>query len=201
MVTDMKQYALMDRLVEAGNGYLQVSAVRKHAISNYTLMKYLKTRGMARTAHGVYATADAWPDDYYLLALRNGRIVFSHESALYLHSLMEREPAATTVTVPEGYNSTHINRQGIRVIHSKPEWYALGITNVKTAYGHEVPVYDRERTICDMIRCRKDAEVQTFRTAMREYMSGEKKKLGNLMRYAKELGIEENVRIYTEVML
>ena len=85
----MKQYSLMDRLVEAGNGYLQVSAVRKHAISNYTLMKYLKTRGMARTAHGVYATTEAWPDDYYLLALRNGRIVFSHESALYLHGLME----------------------------------------------------------------------------------------------------------------
>ena len=201
MVTDMKQYALMDRLVEAGNGYLQVSAVRKHAISNYTLKKYLKMRGMARTVHGVYATAEAWPDNYYLLALRNGRIVFSHESALYLHGLMEREPAATTVTVPEGYNSTHINRQGIRVIHSKPEWYTLGVTKVKTAYGNEVPVYDRERTICDMIRCRKNVEVQTFRTAMREYMGGEKKKLGNLMRYAKELEIEEKVRIYTEVML
>ena len=77
----------------------------------------------------------------------------------------------------------------------------IALIAVKTAYGHVVPVYDRERTICDMIRCRKDAEVQTFRTAMREYMSGEKKKLGNLMRYAKELGIEENVRIYTEVML
>ena len=200
-MTDKKQYALMDRLVEAGNGYLQVSVVRKHDISNYTLMKYLKTRGMARTAHGVYATADAWPDDYYFLALRNGRIVFSHESALYLHGLMEREPAATTVTVPEGYNSTHINRQGIRVIHSKPEWYTLGITKIKTTFGNEVPVYDCERTICDMIRCRKDVEVQTFRTAMREYMSGEKKKLGNLMRYAKGLGIEEKVRIYTDVML
>ena len=36
---------------------------------------------------------------------------------------------------------------------------------------------------------------------MREYMRSEKKNLGNRMRYAKELGIEENVRIYTEVML
>ena len=75
------------------------------------------------------------------------------------------------------------------------------ITKVKTAFGNEVPVYDRERAICDMIRCRKDTEVQTFRTAMREYMSSKKKNLGNLMRYAKRLGIEDNVRIYTEVML
>ncbi len=197
----MEQYELMDRLVEAGNGYLRASVVREHDISKYTLTKYLKTRGMARTAHGVYAAVDAWPDSYFLLAVRNGRIVFSHESALYLHGLMDREPPATIVTVPEGYNSTHIARQGVRVIHSKPEWYALGITKVKTAFGNEVPVYDRERAICDMIRCRKDMEVQTFRTAMREYMSSEKKNLGNLMRYAKKLGIEDNVRIYTEVML
>lgn len=197
----MEQYDLMDRLVAEGNGYLRASVVREHDISKYTLTKYLKTRGMARTAHGVYTAVDAWPDNYFLLAVRNGRIVFSHESALYLHGLMDREPPAIIVTVPEGYNSTHIARQGVRVIHSKPEWYALGVTKVKTAFGNEVPVYDRERTICDMIRYRKDTEVQTFRTAMREYMSSEKKNLGNLMRYARNLGIEDNVRIYTEVML
>ena len=197
----MEQYDLMDRLVEAGNGYLRASVVREHDISKYALTKYLKTRGMARTAHGVYATVDAWPDNYFLLAVRNGRIVFSHESALYLHGLMDREPPATIVTVPEGYNSTHIVRQGVRIIHSNPKRYALGVMKIKTPFGNEVPVYDRERTICDLIRCRKDVEVQTFRTAMREYMSSGKKDLGNLMRYAKELGIEEKVRIYTDVML
>ena len=197
----MEQYDLMDRLVAAGNGYLRTSVVREHNISKYTLAKYLKMRGMARTAHGVYATVDAWPDNYFLLAVRNSRIVFSHESALYLHGLMDREPPATIVTVPEGYNSTHIVRQGVRIIHSNPKRYALGVMKVKTAFGNEVPVYDRERTICDMIRYRKDTEVQTFKTAMREYMSSEKKNLGNLMRYARKLGIEDNVRIYTEVML
>ena len=197
----MEQYDLMDRLVEAGNGYLRASVVREHDISKYTLTKYLKTRGMARTAHGVYAAVDAWPDSYFLLAVRKSRIVFSHESALYLHGLMDREPPATIVTVPEGYNSTHIVRQGVRIIHSNPKRYALGVMKIKTPFGNEVPVYDRERTICDLIRCRKDVEVQTFRTAMREYMSSGKKDLGNLMRYAKELGIEEKVRIYTDVML
>ena len=180
---------------------LRASVVREHDISKCALTKYLKMRGLSRVAHGVYATVDAWPDSYFLLAVRNGRIVFSHESALYLHRLMDREPPATIVTVPEGYNSTHIAKQGVRVIHSKPEWYALGVTKVKTPFGNEVSVYDRERTICDMIRYRKDTEVQTFRTAMREYMSSGKKNLGNLMRYAKKLGIEDNVRIYTEVML
>ena len=144
---------------------------------------------------------DAWKDDYFLLYARNNKIVFSHESALYLYTLMDREPSITTVTVPKNYNSTHIGKQGIRVIHTKPEWYGMGVTHVQTSFGHEVPVYDRERTLCDIIRARREVEIQTFQTAVREYMSFSGKNLGNLMRYAKALGVEDEVRTDTEVML
>ena len=39
----MEQYDLIDRLVEAGNGYLRASVVHEHDISKYTMMKNLKT--------------------------------------------------------------------------------------------------------------------------------------------------------------
>ena len=144
---------------------------------------------------------DAWRDDYYLLYVRNSKIIFSYESALYLFTLMDREPSITTVTVPKNYNSTHIGKQGIRVIHTKLEWYSMGITFIKTSFGHEVPVYDRERTLCDIIKARKEIEIQTFQTAIKEYMRSSGKNLGNLISYAKALGIEDVVRTYTEVML
>ncbi len=197
----MSKFDLLDRLVEEGNGFLQTSVVLENNISKQTLAKYVAARGMERAAHGVYMSRDAWPDDYYILYLRSNRIVFSYESALYLHSLMDREPVFTTVTVPKNYNSTHISKQGVRVIHAKPEWYQIGITRVNTGFGNEVPVYDRERTICDIIRFKKDIEIQTFQTAMKEYMNSQGKNLGNLINYAREFGIEEEVRTYTEVML
>lgn len=87
------------------------------------------------------------------------------------------------------------------MIHTKPEWYWLGISHVQTSFGNDVPVYDKERTLCDIIRAKKDIEIQTFQTAIREYMSAGGKNIGNLMRYAKALCIEEEVRTYTEVML
>ena len=138
---------------------------------------------------------------FYLLFLRNGRIVFSFESALYLHGLMDREPSKTTVTVPEGYNASHIVARGVRVIHAKKDWYEIGISVINTAFGNEVPVYDKERTICDIIRNKNYIEIQTFQTAIREYMGGKGKNLGNLISYARYLGIEDEVRTYTEVML
>ena len=197
----MSKQDILDKLVEDGNGYLQTATVLESGVSKQTLAKYVQSHGMKRIAQGAYAAEDAWPDDYYLLSLRNRRIVFSHESALYLHDLTDREPPVTTVTVPAGYNASHIVKQGVKVIHVKTQWYDMGITTVKTGSGHTVPVYDRERTLCDIIRNKKEIEIQTFQTAMREYMGGKGKNLGNLMRYAKELGIEDEVRTYTEVML
>ena len=196
----MGKYEILDHLVEAGNGYLQTAVVLKNNISKRTLARYVENRGLERVAHGVYISEEAWPDDYFLLYLRSSKVVFSHESALYLHGLMEREPSKTTVSVPKGYNSTHIDGN-IRVIHIKPEWYPMGITTVQTTFGNDVPVYDKERTICDTIRSKKDVEIQTFQTAMKEYMGGAGKNLGNLIHYAKMLGIENEVRTYTEVML
>ena len=197
----MGKFDILDQLVEEGNGYLLTSVVLDHDVSKKTLANYIEARGLERAAHGVYMAEDAWKDDYYLLYARNHKIVFSHESALYLYTFMDRQHSVTTVTVPKNYNSTHITKQGIRVIHTKTEWYDMGITHVKTSFGNEVPVYDRERTLCDIIRAKKDVEIQTFQTAVREYMSSSGKNLGNLMRYAKALGVENEVRTYTEVML
>lgn len=197
----MGKYEVLDRLVMKGHGYLQTSIVLENDVSKQTLAKYVKSRGLERAARGVYITEDVWPDDYYLLFLRNGRIVFSFESALYLHGLMDREPSKTTVTVPEGYNASHIVARGVRVIHAKKDWYEIGISVINTAFGNEVPVYDKERTICDIIRNKNYIEIQTFQTAMREYMGGKGKNLGNLISYARYLGIEDEVRTYTEVML
>lgn len=195
------KFDTLDELVFQGNGYLKTSKALQNGISKTTLAEYVKDRNLERAAHGVYASEDAWPDPFYLLSLKNGRIVFSQESALYLHGLMEREPACLTVTVPKGYNDTHLKKQGVRVIHSKEDWFPIGVSQVETNYGNTVPVYDMERTICDIIRNKKDMEIQTFQTAMKEYMGSRRKNLGHLMKYAKEFHIDSAVRTYTEVML
>lgn len=192
---------MLEELLEKGNGYIRTAEALERGISKPMLAKYIAAHGLERVAHGVYMSRDAWPDDYYLLAIRNRRIVFSYESALYLHGLMDREPRVTTVTVPRNYNATHIIAQGVKAVHIRPEWYGIGLTRTLTNAGNEVPVYDRERTICDIIREKKKMEVQTFQTAMKEYMGGSGKDLGKLIGYARTFGIEREVRTYTEVML
>ena len=129
-----------------------------------------------------------------MLSLTNSRIVFSHETALFLHGLMEREPKYTSVTVKAGYNAYHLRNKDIRVYQVKPDVADLGVTEVENGFGNKVRVYDKERTICDILRYKDSMDVQIFQYAMKEYMADNQKNLNHLMAYAKKFRIEPVMR-------
>ena len=93
-----------------------------------------------------------------------------------------------------------ISQQNIRVYRVKKEFLELGAMDVETNFGNIVRAYDKERTICDILKQKDEMDVQVFRFAMREYMGMKDRNLRNLMKYAKIYGMEEKVRMYTEVM-
>lgn len=197
----MKCSEILDNLVEKGNGYLLTSQVSGIGISRTTLSEYVKDRHMERIAHGIYISEDAWPDELYQISILNKRAVFSHETALQLHGLMEREPKNISVTVCAGYNATHLRKRGIKVYQAKKDIAELGIIEIATNLGNPVRVFDMDRTICDVVSCKENMDIQIFQYAIKEYMSSRKKNLGNLMSYAKKLRVESAVRLYTEVMI
>ena len=197
----MTRFDVLDKLVETGNGYLCTSQVVENGISKPTLAEFVRVRNMGRVAQGVYLAENAWPDELYLLSLSNSQVVFSHETALFLHGLMEREPKFTSVTVKAGYNASHLRKKGIRVYQVKPDLALLGVMDVQTGFGNMVRAYDMERTICDILRYKESLDVQVFQYAMKEYMASDRKNLNHLMAYAKRFQIESVVRTYTEVML
>ena len=69
---------------------------------------YVKERGLEQAAHGVYVSPDTWTDAMYILHLRCGQAVFSHETALFFHDLTDREPLKYTITVRTGYNPSRL---------------------------------------------------------------------------------------------
>lgn len=197
----MGRFEVLDNLVSLGNGYLRTSEALSSGVSKPTLAEYVAKRKMERVAHGIYLAEDAWPDELYQLYLINSRIVFSHESALQLHGLMEREPKRISVTVKVGYNATHLRRKNVRVCQVKEDVADLGAMDVQTGFGNTVRAYDMERTICDILRHKDAMDIQVFQYALKEYMISRRKNLNHLMAYARAFQVENIVRMYTEVML
>ena len=91
--------------------------------------------------------------------------------------------------------------EGIQVFTIKAELHDVGLTTAQTPFGHTVPVYDMERTICDLLRSRSRIEIQTFQGALKAYVRRKDKDLRRLMQYASLFRVEKVLRPYLEVLL
>ena len=197
----MIQFELLDDMLSRQNGLLQTNQIVTAGISKSVFYQYIKSRKLERIAHGIYISDEAWIDGMYLLHLRCGQAVFSHESALFFHDLTDREPSAYSITVKTGYNPSKLKEDGIRVFTIKKELHDIGLTTALTPFGHTVPIYDMERTICDLIRSRRHIEMQTFQDALKQYSRRKDKNLRVLMKYATLFHVEKILRQYLEVLL
>ena len=92
----MPAFDVLDALVRGGNGVLRTADAVAAGITKPVLGNYVRERGLERVGHGLYLAPDAWKDGMYLLHLRCPQAVFSHDTALFLHDLTDREPLAYT---------------------------------------------------------------------------------------------------------
>jgi len=121
------------------------------------LSNFVKEGKLVRIAHGVYSSQDAFNDEIYIIQARSSRVVFSHETALFLHGLTDRDPTEWVVTLPSGYNATSLKKTVyIKVYFIKKELYELGIEESKTVYERRIIIYNKERTISDIVRSRNN---------------------------------------------
>ncbi len=197
----MDKRMVLEQLIKKNNGYLLTSMAVENNITKPFLARYVKENGMEKAARGVYVTDDVWPDELYILQVRSSAVIFSGETSLFLHGLLDREYSEITVTVPTGYNASHLKADNVSVHYASKELYDLGVCEVASSSGNMVRAYDKERSICNLIMDRNKVEVQNFQTAMKEYMASKDKKVSKLIEYAEKLGIRDEVMKYVEVLV
>ena len=184
-----------------GSGIILTSEAMEAGVSKTDFYKFIYEKGYEQVSHGVYASPDAWTDENYLLSVRCPQAVFSHDEALYYHGLIDREPMEQTITIYTGYGTGRLVKDGVKVFTVKKELLDLGKTTIVNSFGHEIPVYDMERTICDLVRNRSRFEIQEFQTALKTYVAKPDKDLNQLMKYAKEFHVDSRIREYMGVLL
>ena len=189
------------KLIQKHGDIITTSVVGKNNIHREYLNNLVKEGELERVSRGIYISPDVWEDRLLINQLKRSKMIYSHETALYLHDLTDRDPLKYVVTVPQGYNPSRLKEEGFIVHTIKKEWFELGLCTKKTSFGNEVKTYNRERTICDILRDRNNQDPAIINDSIKRYFSGKEKDLNKLMKYAKELRIESVLRTYSEVLL
>ena len=197
----MSMFEILDSMLSENSGFIKTSDATRAGVSRTYFGDYVKVRGLERAAHGLYMSQDAWDDGMYVIQARYPKAVFSHETALYLLNLAEREPTRYAVTLKAGTNCAGLTNNGIKVYKIKVELFGEGLIQAQSPSGHSLRTYNPERTICDLLRNRRNIEIQDLQTALKEYVRLKDKNIPLLMRYAKSFSVEKPIRQYLEVLL
>lgn len=188
-------------IAQMHGGIIETRKAAEHGISKAMLYKLCKEEKIYRIVKGQYILPDDMQDELLSISKRSRNIIFSHETALFLHGISDRTPFEHTVTAPSNCIPSAAIKSECKVYYIKPELFELGKTNLKTPAGNEVPAYDLERTICDVIRGRNKLGTETFLAALKLYAACPKKDLNKLHAYATKMRVANILRQYLEVLL
>ncbi|WP_223643519.1 type IV toxin-antitoxin system AbiEi family antitoxin domain-containing protein [Planococcus sp. 4-30] len=108
-------------LITKQNGLVLTRDAEAAGIPRYYLTLLARQGLIERVSHGIYVSPETFEDDLYMLQARSPQLIFSHETALYLHDLTDRDPITYSVTVPVGYHNRLLTDGGLQVYSVKKE--------------------------------------------------------------------------------
>lgn len=197
----MDYISILADIAYLNGGIISTKAAETGGVSRAMLSILNKQGKIRRIAQGQYILANDIQDDLLSIDIRSDNIVFSHETALWLHGISDRTPFVHSITVPTGKIPSRAILDECKIYYIKPELFELGRTALQTPYGNTVSAYDLERTICDCVRSRNKMGSETFLAALKAYAARKDKNLNLLYDYATKLRIAGVLRQYLEVLL
>lgn len=191
----------LEELIEQRHGTILTSDLDKDEIPRTYLSMLVAEGKLERVDRGIYVSTDAVHDEMYAMQNKYPKLIFSHETALFLHGLSDRTPFEYSATVPSGYKVVENVSERVKVYYIKKDLHELGIIDVNTPFGNPIKVYTVERTICDIVRSRSRVDIQILNEALKRFVKLKRSDYSLLMDYAKELKIETILKNYLEVLL
>lgn len=199
----MDKKTIVQNIIKQSGGIAKTSDFIEAGLDNYDVAKLCNEGIINRIRHGYYQLPkDKDITDEQLIATLLPQGIICVESALFHYGYSDFTPREWSIAVPRSMSRAVKRMQEIpmKAYYIQKEYIELGRT---TDYfnGVTLPVYDRERTICDCFKYRTKLDNELFNKALNAYVTDEKKNLVNLIQYSKKMKLYAKVMNIMEVLL
>jgi len=188
-------------LIKKQHGTVLSADLDAYEIPRVYLQMMVAEGKLERVDRGVYVSTDSIEDEMFSMQTKYPKLIYSHETALYLHGLSDRTPFEYSASVPSGYKVVGSVAERFKIYYIKKEFHELGVETVKSSHGNPIRTYNIERTICDLIRSRSRIDIQILNDALKRFVKLKSADHSLLMDYARKLKIEAVLKSYLEVLL
>ncbi len=185
-----KQYISREYLINLG-------------FSSYQIRKLVKSNDLFPVNKKYYENLQyegEYNDFYAVPAYVNKGVVCLLSAAVY-YGLTTYRPTEINVAIPRNhYKKDYPDFPVIHIYSFSKKRYEIGRVRI-IEDENEFWIYDKEKTVCDILFYRNKLGFEVFVEVFQNYMKLTDRDINLLMKYAKDLRVEPLLRKYLEVML
>ena len=195
-ITDLKRH------FHSHDGIMMTSELRAIGISNRQLLQLMNDGVLEKIKQGAYQLSDQLLSEEALIVKLFPDAVLYLESALFQYGYSDRIPAAWNLAVDKDSSKSRFNIVYPQVRPYFLEEHIVGIGVTQMEIGESVlRIYNRDRTICDVLRNYNKLDREIVNTAIQRYLNDRHRDMNQLMEYAEKLRVTSKVKNYLGVWL
>ena len=178
-------------------GIMKTSELNAIGLNYRQIQRLIEQQEIEKIKHGYYILKDTFPKEEVIIARMFPDAIIYLESALVYYEYSNRIPNSWQIAVdkhsnPQKYN---ISYPKIKPFFIKNKYRKIGIKNISMD-NIEIPIYDRNKTICDVLRYENKLDNEVFTNAIKNYINDKNKDIRTLMEYGDKLNVSNKIQKY-----
>lgn len=193
---DEKDIRFLREIFSSYNYIMTTAQLDAERLFYRDIQRMLEAGVIEKVKRGYYHCVEGYGDsEVTLINCLFPDAVLCMETALFHYGYSDRSPAEWNITIDKNVsrNRTNIDYPFVKAYRVEPSLVTLGETKGQIDFV-DVRIYDRDRTICDVLRNMNKMDREIFNKAIQGYVKDPKKNVPNLMEYAKVLRVQKKVK-------
>lgn len=189
----MKSVEHYKEIFERNGGMMRSMQLQNEGILYRPLQKLIEQGFVEKVRYGYYQWIDH--DDFSEISTVTRLFpdaILCMDTALRYYKYSDRTPGEWHLAVSKdsGKSRFKIDYPFVKPYYIEPSVLELGLTK-GTMDGHEIPIYDKDRVICDCLRYRNKMDKEIFNKAIQNYIADPGKSVPKLLEYAEALRVKK----------
>ncbi len=184
------------KLFEQYGGMMKTYQLEKENIRYRKVQQLMQEGYIEKVRYGYYQWVDS--DDFSEIGTIHRLFpdaILCMETALRYYGYSNRTPRNWHLAVSKdsGKSRFKLEYPFVKPYYVEPSVLELGLTTGEID-GYAVPIYDKDRVICDCLRYRNKMDKEIFNQAMQSYIHDADKSIPRLLAYAEPLRVKKIVK-------
>ena len=195
----MKKQFIEDFFRNQG-GSIRTSQLRAAGFTHYQLNQLMQSWQVLKVRQGVYTWNESNQSEWVEVTRIVPNGIFCLFSACQQYELTTFVSGQYHLAIPKKTNVTLPLYPPIKLYYWEHNAYQLGKTQ-RHHNGVELPIYDLEKTVCDVLRQRNKLGMEMVREVLDTYLRRPDRNLARLVEYANQLGLSHYVSTYLALVV